>query len=80
MKYKVTNLCGNKNPIELALFVFKVTAKRLVDIDFSKPKYGKTRRKVNQRKPVEEEGTSLADQKRFFEELRRICPNAGCLS
>ncbi|KAH3855447.1 hypothetical protein DPMN_098014 [Dreissena polymorpha] len=51
----------------------------MVDIDFTKPKYGKkTKRKVNQRKPVEVAGLTAEEQKRALKELR-ICPTAGCL-
>ncbi|XP_035981988.1 uncharacterized protein LOC110367812 [Fundulus heteroclitus] len=59
----------------------KVTAQRIVDIDFTTPKYGKTAKwKVNKQRRVEVAGLDESEQHRALEALRRICPTAGCLT
>ncbi|XP_036003510.1 uncharacterized protein LOC118566198 [Fundulus heteroclitus] len=59
----------------------KVTAERIVDIDFTSPKYGKTAKwKVNKQRRIEVAGLDESEQQRALEALRRICPTAGCLT
>ncbi|KAH3888082.1 hypothetical protein DPMN_012106 [Dreissena polymorpha] len=50
-------------------------------MDFTKPKHGKSARlKVNKPRPHQECELDEEEKQRFLQELRRICPSAGCLT